>query len=80
MHSNEALEKFKFNPNYYLPDGKLKAKFLLPKLKDTIENAKNSRYIRQYSLDGEQVVDKTEEPGFDIVKYIFHDEEAPSIN
>ncbi len=78
MHSNEALEKYKFNPNYYLQDGTLKTKFLLPQLKDSLETIKNCRYIRQYSIDGGQPAKNDQ----DIVKYIFHDssDSPPTIN
>ena len=79
-HSNAALEKYKFNPNYYLPDGSLKAKFLLPQLKDTIESVKNCRYIRQFSSDKDQELMNNILSDFDVVKYIFHEEIIPTIN
>ena len=48
-HSNVALERFKLNPNFYLPDGTLKRKFSLPKLSDTLEQVKNCGYLRRHS-------------------------------
>lgn len=45
-HSSDALEKYKFNPNYYLPDGSLKRKFSLPLLKDSLEAVKGCSYLR----------------------------------
>jgi hypothetical protein len=79
MHSNAALEKYKFNPNYYLPDGSLKSKFLLPQLKDTLESAKKCRYLRQSTTETDQELVKNKSD-FDVVKYIFHDEIVPTIN
>jgi hypothetical protein len=45
-HSSDALEKYKFNPHYYLPDGTLKRKFSLPLLKDSLEAVKGCNYLR----------------------------------
>lgn len=82
MHSSDALEKYKFNPHYYLPDGTIKAKFLLPQLKDTIESVKDCRYIRQFSMENDEQIKNNycDSVDFDIVRYVFHDEEAPTIN
>ena len=50
-YSNVGLEKYRINPNFYLPDGSLKRKFSLPKLNDTIEAIKNCRYLRRNSQE-----------------------------
>jgi hypothetical protein len=50
-YSNLGLEKYKLNPNFYLPDGSLKRKFSLPKLGDTIGVVKECGYIRLNSIE-----------------------------
>ncbi len=47
---NAANERFKFNPDYFLPDGTLRRKFSLPKLSDSLEQFKACRYIKRNSL------------------------------
>lgn len=49
-HSNVAFERFKLNPNFYLPDGTLKRKFSLPKLSDTLAAVQNCGYLRRHSI------------------------------
>ncbi|CAF0854664.1 unnamed protein product, partial [Brachionus calyciflorus] len=63
-HSNVAMEKFKLDPHFYLPNGNLKRKFSLPKLDEALEAIKNCRYIRKNSLEQEECID---------VKNIFKD-------
>lgn len=76
-HSNVALERFKLNPNFYLPDGKLKRKFSLPKLSDTLEQVKNCGYLRRHSTGNTSNNNNTSgyECDYDIsdVKNIFKD-------
>ena len=50
-HSNVAFERYKLNPNFYLPDGTLKRKFSLPKLSDTLDAVKNCGYLRRHSTN-----------------------------
>ena len=49
-HSNVAIEKYKSNPDYFLPDGTPKRKFSLPKLSESIEQVKQCRYLRRGSV------------------------------
>ena len=49
-HSNVAIEKYKSNPEYYLPNGLPKRKFSLPKLTDSFEQVKTCGYLRRSSL------------------------------
>lgn len=73
-HSNVALERFKLNPNFYLPDGTLKRKFSLPKLSDSLEQVKNCGYLRRHST-GNSNSNNNYEGDYDIadVKNIFKD-------
>lgn len=65
-HSNVAMEKFKLDPYFYLPNGNLKRKFSLPKLDETLEAIRNCRYIRKHKDEMEENIDVT-----DIFKDIF---------
>lgn len=58
-HSNVAMEKFKLDPHFYLPNGNLKRKFSLPKLDETLEAIKNCRYIRRRPSENDDNVDVT---------------------
>lgn len=49
-HSNPGYERFKANPQIYLPDGSMRRKFSLPKLSESIEQFKECRYLRRGSL------------------------------
>lgn len=58
-HSNVAMEKFKLDPYFYLPNGNLKRKFSLPKLDETLEAIKNCRYIRKPPSEIDENIDVT---------------------
>jgi hypothetical protein len=48
---NAGFERYKFNPDYYLPDGSLRRKFSLPKLCESLEAVKHCGYLRRNSMD-----------------------------
>ncbi len=50
-HSNAAFERYKSNPEFYLPDGTIRRKYSLPKLSEALEQVKNFKYLRRYSID-----------------------------
>ncbi|RNA42972.1 hypothetical protein BpHYR1_047471 [Brachionus plicatilis] len=58
-HSNVAMEKFKLDPHFYLPNGHLKRRYSLPKLDETLDAIKNCRYIRRGSSEQEDNIDVT---------------------
>ena len=64
------------NPNYYLPDGTLKRRFSLPKLKDALEMVKHCRYLRKFSID--RSIDP-DEKDFEDVRSIFKDTDTSII-
>ncbi len=56
-HSNAAFERYKSNPEFYLPDGTIRRKYSLPKLSEALEQVKNFKYLRRYSIDFDKHVD-----------------------
>lgn len=45
-HSNIGFEKYKSNPNFYLPDGSLRRRFSLPRMSETLDAVRNCSYLR----------------------------------
>lgn len=56
-HSSLGYERYKSNPQLYLPDGSLRRKFSLPKLSESIEQFRECRYLRRNSLVDPHITD-----------------------